>query len=141
MGLVTAEALHVVVAGHYSGRYQMVLHSVLSEEQLLGLLDRCAGDRLRMELLAFWSRHPNAKFTARAVSCALDCKRLNVSKALAAMVEVGLVDTHDYNGTPVYSLTANEETRRPILELASLGGGDLWRLMVKSGQQRHSVVG
>lgn len=104
--------------------------SMLTEEQLLRLLEECARDRLKIELLAFWGRHPNARFSRGAISCALDCKKLSVDRALKDMVETGLVDTHSCNGVPVYSLTANEERRRPVIELASLGWDQL-QLMVR----------
>jgi len=112
----------------------MVAPSILSEEQMLRFLEEYAGDRLKMELLAFWGRHPNARFSRGAISCALDCKKLNIDRALKDMVEVGLVDIYNCNGVPFYSLTVNEERRRPVMELACLGWGQL-QLMIRRIEQ------
>lgn len=95
--------------------------NVLSEEELLRFLEQYAGDRLKMEMLAFWGRHPDAKFAGGAISCALDCKRSAMDRALKDMVVTGLVDTCTHNGVPFYSLTTNEEKRRVALHLAALG--------------------
>jgi hypothetical protein len=45
------------------------------------------------------------------------------------MVDAGLVDNHANNGLTFYSLTENEEKRRPVLELAALGW-DQWQYML-----------
>jgi len=118
----------------------VAVRSVLTEEQLLRFLEQYAGDRLKTELLAFWGRHPNAKFTRSAISCALDCKKLDMDRALKDMVERGLVDMHKHNGVTFYSLTANEERRRVALELAALGW-DQRRLMSRRvGQQNRATA-
>jgi len=109
----------------------MAMPNVLSEEQLLRFLEKHVGDRLKTELLAFWGRHPNAKFTRGAIYCALDCTKSEMEKGLKDMVETGLVDTCTHNGVSFYSLTANEERRRAVIELASLDYWERHQLMVK----------
>ena len=103
---------------------------VPDEEQLVQFLEIYGGDRPRTELIAFWGRHPNAKFTRAAICCAVDCKRTDLDRALKAMVEAGLVDTCMIRGIFFYWLSANEEIRRLVLKLASLNW-DQWQLMVK----------
>ena len=112
--------------------------SISTEEQLLRFLEEYARDRLEMELLTFWGRHPNARFSRGAISCALDCKKLSVDRALKDMVGLGLVDTDNCNGVPFYSLTANEEKRRPVMELASLGWDQLHLMVRRLEQNRDS---
>lgn len=92
---------------------------VFSEERLSRFLEEHAGDRLKMQLLAFWGRHPHARFAIGAIYCGLGYKKPDLNRALKEMVEAELLDTYHNNGVSFYSLTANEEKRQPILELAS----------------------
>jgi len=95
---------------------------VLTEENLSRFLQQQENNRVKRELLAFWGMHPNAKFGRRAIFYALDCGKLEADRALRALVEVGLIDTHHVNnGLVLYSLTRNEAKRRAVLELATLG--------------------
>jgi len=100
----------------------MAMSNVSMEEQLLQFLKEHRGDLLKMEVLAFWGRHPNARFEKSAIADALDCKKLDIDRALKDMVEMGVLDMYMYNDTPFYSLTLNEERRRTVLELASIDG-------------------
>jgi len=115
----------------------MAMPNVLSEEHLLRFLEKQVGDLLKTELLTFWGRHPNAKFTRNAIYCALDCTKSDMDTGLKDMVETGLVDTCTHNGVPFYSLTANEERRRAVIELASLNCWERHQLMVKYVGQPH----
>ena len=92
----------------------------LTEELLEPFPNQRGGRRLRIELLAFWSRYPDARFTACAVSRALDCRKLDATKALRIMVAFGLIDTHLVNGETFYSLTTNESRRDQVVELVSI---------------------
>jgi len=108
----------------------MVTLNVSTEKQLSRFLGKYADNRLKIELLAFWCRHPNAKFARSAIYCASDWDKLDMDRALQDMVEMGLVDTQAHNSLRLYWLTTNEERRRPVMELASLGWAR-WQLMVK----------
>jgi hypothetical protein len=96
-------------------------------------------NRVKMGLLLFWGCHPNAKFASNAICYALDCTKLEMDRGLKALVEAGLVDTHILNGVTFYSLTSNDERRRPVLDLAALNW-DRWRLMLNRLEQKHKVV-
>ena len=109
--------------------------NVLNEEQLLRFLEKYAGNRLKTELLAFWGRHPNAKFTRSAISCALDCKKSDMDTALKDLVGTEMVDRCMHNGVTFYSLTANDERRRAVIELASLNYWERHQLIVKCAGQ------
>jgi hypothetical protein len=73
---------------------------------------------IKRELYFFWGIHPNAKFSRPIIDFALDCNMRDLDSALEAMVTAGLLDTNIQNGVTIYSLTKNEERRRPILEFA-----------------------
>ena len=95
--------------------------SELAGDALCQLIREYATDQSKMELLAFWGRHPNAKFSRLAIRSALDWGRVSIDKMLSDMVEAGLVDTHAERGQVLYCLTANESKRQIALGLATLG--------------------
>jgi hypothetical protein len=99
----------------------MTTGEVAIEENLYQFIRKYADEPLKMELLAFWGRHPNAKFSKLAIYHVEDCRKVDACRALGDMAEAGLVDAHIYNGTPLYSLTMNEEKRRLVMKLATLG--------------------
>ena len=73
---------------------------------------------VKRELFLFWGMHPNAKFSKPIINYTLDCNKRELESELKAMVEAGLVEVYIQNGVTLYSLTTNEERRRPILEFA-----------------------
>jgi DNA-binding transcriptional ArsR family regulator len=118
----------------------MAVQDLVCEDRLEPLMQEHGRDQVRMELIAFWSRHPNKRFAAGAISCALDRRKRQTVKALRALVEAGLVDICMDREEPFYSLTSDSSLREPVLELASLNGGDFWRLMAMSLQKRGKAV-
>jgi hypothetical protein len=99
----------------------MTTGEIAIEGKLYQFIRKYADEPLKMELLAFWGRHPNAKFSKLAIYHVEDCRKVDVCRALEDMGVAGLVDAHIYNGTPLYSLTMNEEKRRLVMKLATLG--------------------
>jgi hypothetical protein len=109
----------------------MIVPNVIIKDNLCRFLDRYGNNRVKRELLLFWGMHPNAKFNRSAICYAVGCNKLDAERALMTMVEEGLLDTYpNGNGVTLYSLTRNDERRRPVLELATLGW-DQWQLMLK----------
>ena len=117
------------------------MQGFLNEEQLSCFLKEYVDDRVKLALLGFWGRHPKAKFSRGVISCALDCKKTDLDRALKIMVEAGLVNTRVQSGMTFYSLTTDEERKRPVLHIASLGLDQL-QLMVKRlrGMQAHEYI-
>lgn len=113
--------------------------NVLTEERLYRFLKKHGDNRVKRELLLFWGMHPNARFDRKTTCYALDCSKLDAEGTLRAMVEEGLLDTHIYNGVTLYSLTTNEDRRRPLLALAALGW-DRWQLMIMRVEQTGKVA-
>jgi len=120
----------------------MTTGEIAIEDNLYQFIRKYADKPLKMELLAFWGRHPNAKFAELAIYHAQDSRKVDVCRALEDMVAAGLVDTHTHNGTPLYSLTTNEEKRRLIMKLATLGW-DQQQLVLRLIEQeaKHGVGG
>jgi hypothetical protein len=104
--------------------------SVSIEELLYRFLEEHGDNQVKRDLLAFLGRHPNAKFARYIICRVLDYGKLEVGRALRALVDARIVDDHTNNGLTLYSLTTDEEKRRPVLELAALGW-DQWQFMLK----------
>ncbi|MFC2042521.1 hypothetical protein ACFLTV_03445 [Chloroflexota bacterium] len=108
--------------------------NVLTEEKLYRFLKEHGDNRVKRELLAFWSKHPCAKISRRVICDILHCTKLEAEVSLRHMVEEGLLDKHITNGITLYTLTKNEEKRRSVLKLAYLGW-DQRNIMVKRMEQ------
>lgn len=117
----------------------MAAPNILNQESLYRFLEEHGDNRVKRRLLFFWGCYPNAKFARHIICYALDCGKLEVDRALRDLVKAGLVDTHILNGVTFYSLTANEERRRLVLELAALDW-DQWHLLLNRSEQEHEVV-
>lgn len=112
----------------------------LTEEDLYSFLEEHGNNRVKRELLAFWGRHPDAKFSRLVICYALDCSKLETKGTLKLMVEKGLLDENSTNnGVTLYSLTRNEEKRRPVLELAALEW-DNWQVLLRRIGLKDNLV-
>jgi DNA-binding transcriptional ArsR family regulator len=101
-------------------------------------VEEYASDRLKSEILSFWSRHPYDKFTTSVISCALGFSKLEVSRALKALADNGLIDSCVLGDLTLYNLTTDETKRMPVLEL-SARGWDICRPEIK--RQRKKKAG
>jgi hypothetical protein len=68
--------------------------------------------------MLFWGLHYSGKFDERTISYALDYNISDVEKELLTLIETGIIDKYDGEGVALYSLTLDEEKRRPIIEWA-----------------------
>jgi DNA-binding IclR family transcriptional regulator len=93
----------------------------LAKENADPLLQENWDNRVKNELLLFWGMHPNAKFAMSTICHALDCSKLDVERALKALAKAGLLDTDVHNDVTLFSLSTDEERRRPVVEYAAPG--------------------
>ena len=114
------------------------MSSTLNEASLYRFLEEHGDDQVKRELFFFWGCHPNAEFAGHIICYALDRGKLEMNRALRDLVKMGLVDTHSANGVNLYSLTTNEERRRPVLELVVLSWNQ-WNIMTKRIEQERRV--
>ena len=112
------------------------MSSGLREKEMRVFLEKYAHDRIRIELLDFWRRHPNARFAVGAISCALDCRRLETRRALSELVENGVVESVFQDGLPLYFLTLDETRRRLVLEVAAIDW-EKWRALIGFAGRRN----
>jgi DNA-binding transcriptional ArsR family regulator len=76
---------------------------------------------VKRDVMFFWGHHCHGKFDAPTICYALDRGREDVEPELGSLVEAGIVDRQLEDGVVFYSLTRNEERRRPIVERAGPG--------------------
>ncbi len=88
-------------------------------ERLERFMRQSAGSALELDLLYFWSRHPNTRFSQSAIFHAMDGKKLDSLRALDSLVTRGLLERQVVNGVALYSLTADQEKRPLVLELSA----------------------
>ncbi len=108
----------------------MAVSEVAIEEKLCQFIKEYAdGQYCLLELLRFWGRHPNTRFSQLAIVHALDSRRLYVETALKHLINEGIIKTYIENGDFRYSLTEDEELRNLVLDLARLNWCQ-WQLML-----------
>ncbi len=95
--------------------------NILIEEELCRFLKKYGDNQVKRELLYFWGRHSEAHFSSNVICRVLDCSKSKTEHLLQEMVEEGLLDNYVANNVTLYSLTTNQEKRRPIMELTALG--------------------
>jgi len=109
------------------------------QTEVYRFLQEYGDSRVKRELLLFWGMHPNARFDRRAICYALDCNKLEAEKALRSMVDEGLLLEARSNGLTLYQLTANDERRHSVLELAALNW-EQWQLVFRDMAHQDSLA-
>jgi hypothetical protein len=110
-----------VINGQPGRRGSMIATEIANDRKLSRFVGKYGCSPFALELLALWGRHPKGRFSKDAIGYALDRKSLDIDGALRHMVAVGLVDTYEDNGVPLYSLSAKEEACQLAVQLASVG--------------------
>jgi hypothetical protein len=99
------------------GRHLM---SAEREERNRPFIDEDAYSRLELNLLFFWSKYPNAKFTPGIIASAVGCgRRADLQQALEKLVKSGLVERYIEMGLSFYSLTVDRSGQEYVVNLAS----------------------
>jgi predicted transcriptional regulator len=89
----------------------MEIFSKVGEELSSRLGEYDMRDPLITELLAFWGRHPNNKYTINIICYALDRNTRDVERALHEMVDRGLIEMSRNYCECLYSLTDDQGKR------------------------------
>jgi biotin operon repressor len=88
------------------------------------LVQRLLGDgltqRARFDLLVFWGRYSGGWYSRAAISPMTGLARRDIDKALAELVEEGIVEVHADPFGPYYSLTTSPQIHNFILQLGHL---------------------
>jgi hypothetical protein len=90
------------------------------EDKLSNFIKDFSDDLCSLELLLFFSRHPNARFNRSALTHALTSKQFDTGVALKRLTEQKLVVTYSEHGITLYALTKEEPARSLALELINI---------------------
>lgn len=89
---------------------------------------------MKLQLLLFWGRHPQAKLSLYTIATALDTAKLSLRQAIEALAERGILnEQQDSNGLTTYSLSCDQQIQDYIKELARLDWSEI-RIMEKQLQ-------
>ena len=77
-------------------------------DKLCNFITDFGDDLCSLELLLFFSRHPNARFNRTAVLQALKTKQFDTGIALKRLLDKKIVVTYSENGITLYALTKEE---------------------------------
>ncbi len=100
-------------------------------EDDLGKLIKEFGDDLNsLELLFFFSRHPNARFDRTAVLRALKARHFDTGAALQRLINKKIVVSYNENGVTLYALTREEPVHGLISQLANIDQGQ-WQVILE----------
>lgn len=96
------------------------------------LMKKLVGNRCCLGLLRFFAAHPNGRFSRLAVIHALDedDNRLKIEKALAQMLEEGILKTSQEKGVVYYMLTKEEAMRKLVINMALFDWRD-WQMVLE----------
>jgi hypothetical protein len=82
--------------------------SIDIEDKLFSFIKDLGDDLNSLELLLFFSRHPNARFNRTAVVHAISTRQFDTSIALKRLTDKKIVVTFFENGITLYALTKEE---------------------------------
>jgi hypothetical protein len=90
------------------------------EDKLCKFVKEFGQDLNSLELLLFFSRHPNARFNRTATLHAVNSRSFDTGIALKRLIEKKIVVTYSENGITLYSLTKEEPIHSLAVEMVSI---------------------
>jgi hypothetical protein len=90
------------------------------EEKLYDFIKEFSDDLYSLELLLFFSRHPNARFNRTVILHVLTTKQFDSGIALKHLIDKKMVVTYTENGITLYALTKNEPLHSLAAELINI---------------------
>jgi hypothetical protein len=102
-----------------SGR-EFYVRDIDIEEKLCNFIKDYGDDLCSLELLLFFSRHPNARFNRTSILHVLTTKQFDTGIALKQLIEKKMVVTYSENGITLYALTKEEPTHSLAAQLINI---------------------
>jgi hypothetical protein len=90
------------------------------EDQLCNFIKNFCDDLCTLELLLFFSRHPNARFNRSAVLHVVTTKRFDTGLALKKLIDRNVVVTYTENNISLYALTKSEPEHTLACQMLSI---------------------
>jgi hypothetical protein len=100
------------------------------EDKLCIFIQNFCDDLCSLELLLFFSRHPNARFNRSAISHAVTSKRFDTGIALKKLIDKRVITTYVENNLTLYALTKEEPNRTLAIQLLNIDQGQ-WTLILE----------
>jgi hypothetical protein len=90
------------------------------EDKLCNFIKGFGDDLCSLELLLFFSRHPNARFNRTAVLHAANSRQFDTGISLKQLMDKKIVVTYTENGITLYALTKEEPLHTLAAQLVSI---------------------
>jgi len=90
------------------------------EDKLCKFVKEIGEDLNSLELLLFFSRHPNARFNRTATLHAVPSKSFDTGIALKRLIDKKIIVTYFENGITLYALTKQEPAHGLAVEMISI---------------------
>ncbi len=90
------------------------------EDKLCKFVKELGDDLNNLEMLLFFSRHPNARFNRAASLHAVTSRNFDAGIALKRLIDKKIVVTYFENGITLYALTKEEPTHSLAVEMVSI---------------------
>lgn len=105
---------------------------IINLDTLFKLIGKYRNKRYCLELLRFFGIHPNARFNRLAVIHTLSegGSKLEVEKALAHLINKGVVESCVESNARLYTLTRDEAIRTQVVKLGKLEW-PRWQLILR----------
>jgi hypothetical protein len=115
------------------------LKDVKIEDKLCNFIKDFCDDLNSLELLVFFSRHPNARFNRTVVVHALTSKHFDSGIALKRLIDRKLVVATIENGMTLYSLTKEEPSHSLASELVTIDQGQ-WQKILEQILKSQNIL-
>jgi len=99
------------------------------EDKLCTFIKGFGDDLCSLELLLFFSRHPNARFNRTAVLHAANSRQFDTGISLKQLIDKKLVIAYTENGFTLYALTREEPWHSLAARLVNIDQGQ-WQIIV-----------
>jgi len=108
------------------------------EDNLCNFIKDFCDDLSTLQLLLFFSRHPNAHFNRSALMHALPVKQFDTGVALERLIEKKIVVASHENGLNLFSLTNNEAIRTLAIQMLNIDQSR-WQVILDNILDAHGI--
>ncbi len=99
------------------------------EDKLCNFIKGFGDDLCSLELLLFFSRHPNARFNRTAVLHAANSRQFDTGISLKQLIDKKMVVTYSENGVTLFALTKEEPCHSLAARLVTIDQRQ-WQIIV-----------
>jgi hypothetical protein len=111
---------------------------IIIEDKLCTFIKDFCDDLSTLQLLLFFSRHPNAHFNRSALMHALTTKQFDTGIALKKLIDKKVVMTGTENGFSLYCLTKDEPSRSLTIQMVGIDQSQ-WQTILGHILDAHEI--